>query len=418
MEKLIYRPVLEKIKSRIEKNQIFILIGARQVGKTSIMLMLEKDLFDDNSAILFYDCEKIEYREIFSNYDTALAFIKGQTGDIDNKIFLFLDEFQKVPNIGNTLKLIADHNKNITTIASGSSSLEIKTQLQESLVGRKRVIEIFPLCFQEFLSFISHKEQNAFAEYVQDPKWPIYKLYEQAFKEYIIYGGLPRIAKEPLFEEKINELNEIYSSYLQKDIKSYIKEEKVVSFNKLLRLLAAQIGNLVSIDELAVISGLKRKEVEEFLYILEQTYIIFLLPPLHKNLRKEISKMKKIYFYDTGLRNIILNNFSDIDVRVDGGALFENVLIAEMIKQKRSTDLLYFWQTQQGTEVDLIIKRGEELIPIEIKKRLSSLKKLRGLKSFCELYKIDYAYVVTSEEPPNKAENIRFIPPSFISCLS
>lgn len=413
MEKLIYRPILERIRERLGKNRIIILMGPRQTGKTSLMLLLKASLETDGKNVLYCDCEGIEYREIFSDYNKAVSFLKGKKGDFENGLFLFLDEFQKTPNISNTLKLFADHNPNITVIASGSSSLEIRKQMDESMAGRKRVIEIFPLTFAEALLFSAHSEAGSYENYVDKSDWSTALFFKEAFNEYAVYGGLPRIPKEPIVEEKKAELKEIYDSYLLKDIRSYVKEEKAVPFNKLLRAVAAQVGSLVSMEELSSTVGLKRAEVEDYLYILEQTHIIYLLQPFHTNLRKEITRMKKVYFYDTGLRNIILGSFLDLDARPDGGALFENTIISELMKHAGVTDQFYFWQTQQGTEVDLIIKREEKIIPVELKLSISSFRKLRGLRSFCEHHKIRSSFVVANTPPKGNAEEIQFIPACF-----
>jgi predicted AAA+ superfamily ATPase len=415
MEKLIYRPILEKIESRLRKNRIIILIGARQTGKTSLLCMLKERIEKSPGKIpvLFHDCERVEYREIFSEYDAACSFIKGQTGDPDSEIHLFLDEFQKVPNIGNTLKLLADHRRNIWVVASGSSSIEIRMKLDESLAGRKRIYEVFPLCFEEFLNFTEHPEAASYRNYVKEPQWAVSSLYRGAFEEYVIYGGLPRIPREKMTEEKKSELKEIYDSYLLRDIKSYIREEKTVPFNRLLKILAAQCGNLVSIDELAGTLRIKREETEEFLHILEQTYIIYFLQPFSSNLRKELTRKRKVFFYDTGLRNSIMNSFSHLDARPDAGALFENAVISELIKNKGANDSFFFWQTQQGTEVDLVVKREEKIIPVEIKMNLTSLKKLRGMRSFCGHYGIPKAFVITNKMPGRMPEQMSIVPACF-----
>lgn len=416
---LIERPVLQRILSRLPKNRILILIGARQTGKTSLLRLLEEKIKEGHpeSTLLFFDCEKLEHREQFASYPQTIGFLKGQVGNLEKSLILFLDEFQKIPDIGTTLKLLADHHPTLQVIASGSSSIEIKRNLKESMVGRKRIFEIQPLTFGEYLVFTEHPQSGAYAQYLANPSWDLYALYYQSWLEHCLYGGFPRIALETVLDEKKNELNEIYTSYLEKDIRSYLKEEKLLSFNKLLKVVASQIGHLVNIGELANTTGLKRQEVEEFLFILEQTFILFFLPPFHTNLRKELTKMRKVYFYDVGLRNMILKNFTPLDERPDGGALFENAIIAEILKQKRLTDQLYFWQTQQRAEVDLVIKKEEKILPVEIKLNLSSLGKLRGLRSFCQHYKLHGGIVVTKEKPPRTGKDLRSLPPSFVSNL-
>lgn len=416
MLSLYNRSIFRDILARLGKNSILILIGSRQTGKTSLMRLLEEHLKSQPQPpqILFFDCERIEYRGQFSTYEKTLSFLKGQIQNFDNTTYVFLDEFQKIPGIATTLKLIADHHPQIQIIASGSSSLEIKKQMEESLVGRKRVFEIFPLTFGEYLNFSKHAEDASYKSYLRSPTWELHQLYQEAFHSYVLYGAMPAIVRESLVAEKKNELYEIYSSYLEKDIRSYIKEEKVVAFNNLLKLLASQIGNLISIEELSNTIGLRRAEIEEMIYILEQTYVIFTLKPFHANLRKEITKMSKIYFWDTGLRNMILKNFSPLEERTDEGALFENAIIAELMKNRTVTDTFYFWQTQQGTEVDLILKIENQILPIEIKYQLTSLNKLRGLNSFCDYNKIKRGYVISNGISARiNSDKFVFIPATF-----
>lgn len=222
---------------------------------------------------------------------------------------------------------------------------------------------------------------------------------------YLYYGGYPKITAElSTDEEKKEELNEIYTSYLQKDIKSLINGENIIAYNNLLKCIASQIGNLININELSNTTGLTRKQIENYLTILQETFIIKMLPPFYTNKRKEISRMPKLFFTDQGLTNFVLNDFSEISLRNNIGNIIENFVFNEIKTSIGAADRIYFWRTLQGSEIDFIIQTGKGLIPIEVKWKMfkadtssrAAVSIPRSFNSFFKLHKnITAAIVVT-----------------------
>jgi predicted AAA+ superfamily ATPase len=243
------------------------------------------------------------------------------------------------------LKIIHDHFSHVKLIVSGSSTVEIKKRFQESLTG----------------------------------------------------GGYPRVVLEENREKKIDELSEIYNSYLRKDVKDFGAVENIEAFNKLVSLLAFQIGQLVNLEELTLNLRLSRKTVERYVFLLENTFAVRFIKPYFSNKRKELSKMPKVYFEDTGLRNIVVKNFQSLSMRADSGSLFKNAVWGSLEKSLKILEEIKFWRTQAGAEVDLIIE-GKQPLPVEIKYR--SFKQPRitlGLKNFIRNYTPSEARVVTRD---------------------
>ncbi len=341
---------------------IVVLIGARQVGKTSIMKSLPTDTYknslmlngqDPNIAGLFQQFNSIEqYLQLYLN------------SEMDG--LLMIDEFQYIDNVSTTLKLLSDKYENLRILCSGSSSLDILQNVEESLAGRVRIIEVLSLSFSEYLLFkdstLYQLQQQATTadEALMRPIADIYL-------EYLIYGGLPRQALVNDYDEKIELVNDIYQTYLLNDVRKYVKNEHFVAFNRLLRLLATQIGNLINVNELSRESGLTYVACEKYIHLLQKMYIIRLVEPYASNKRKMISQMNKVYFYDLGLRNIISNNFNEITFRTDNGAIFENEVMLELWRNKKAGETLNFYRTLNGTEVDFVLTGPRRSYLVECK---------------------------------------------------
>jgi len=214
-------------------------------------------------------------------------------------------------------------------------------------------------------------------------------------KDYIVYGGLPKVALTHDVKEKIALLQDIYITYLLRDVKAYIRNEDTVGFNKLLRLLATQIGSEINVNELSVTAGLPYKKCEEYLYLLEQMYILKRLEPILTNRRKEITKMRKVYFYDTGVRNIIYNSFNELDFRLDKGALFENYILLQLLVYMPITARLNFYRTRDKLEIDFIVSQGDTILPVEVKcQSFSNPLKNRTFSGFADIMNYDEALLV------------------------
>ncbi len=367
--KNIPRFILDKLKQSFKNNRIIIIVGSRQVGKTTSMEMYQTDISKQFHQF-YFNLEDTAHLSICQSIDNLKAFLHDNGVDIaEQKTFLIIDEFQYIKNATKLFKSIYDIYPQTKILASGSSSIEIQKHLKESLAGRKKVYVLYPLSFEEFIRF---KSANKYIHYEKLNYNSISQLTvdtynKEYFREYLTYGGYPKVALLKTKQNKIEELRDIYNSYIQKDIKSLIKGEDIVGYNNLIKILSSQIGNLVNIHELSNTLRMERREVINYLKLLEETFIIKLLHPFHSNKRTEISKMPKLYFLDTGIVNFSIGNFENIEYRPNLGAYVENFIFAEAIKHKPIIYNLYFWRTKLGTEIDFILEGNGELIPVEVK---------------------------------------------------
>ncbi len=386
---IIRKSYHEKIDNAYRYTPIVVLIGARQVGKTSIMKS-----YTASKSSLFLNGQDGEIAMLFEKLSTIEQYLSIHLNS-ELSGLLMLDEFQFIEGISTMLKLLTDKHSDLKILCSGSSSLDILQQVEESLAGRVRVIEVLSLSFAEFLFFknpglfklqqsIDFTESNALTA-------PL----DNLLNEYLIYGGFPRVVLAENPTDKIELLNDIYQTYLMRDVRMYIANEHFVGFNKLIRLLSMQIGNLVNINELSKECRLPYKKCEEYMYLLQQMYIIRLIEPFHTNKRKSISKMTKIYFYDLGLRNIIYNSFNEPEYRVDNGSMFENYVLLEVWRKRRANGTVQFFRTQSGSEVDFVTTQESEKKAIECKfKRIEKPVNFPHLSSFSTDEGIEKQFVV------------------------
>ena len=351
------RIIEEKIKNKFFKGKAIVIVGARQVGKTTLSMKVS-----EGYERKIFNCDNPTEREILNKKD--IDFLKGLVG---NSKVILIDEAQKVASIGETLKLLVDYfKKEKQIIVTGSSSINLLENTQEHLTGRKTVFTLFPLSMQEVypkkkLEFIKELEQN------------------------LIFGSYPETINNEAFDEKIEILKELSSSYLYKDLFEFQQVRNSDVIFSLLKALALQVGNEVSYNELANLLGIDKKTVEKYIDILEKSFIVFRLSPYTKNKRREISKLKKIYFYDLGIRNTLINNFNLLDSRNDSGHLFENFCILERMKYREYNGIYanqYFWRTYDGVEIDLVEEMQGEQFGFEIKFNKSHNKKPSGWKNY------------------------------------
>jgi predicted AAA+ superfamily ATPase len=381
---------LKKIENGYKHVPIIVLIGARQVGKTSLM-----NSFISGKKSLSLNGQNAEIAELFQKLSVIEQYLQIYL-NTNLEGLLVIDEFQYINNISVMLKLLTDKYPKLKILCSGSSSLDILQKVEESLAGRVRVIEVFSLSFEEYLLFNDVNLSKVYASFDENTEnsaltMPI----EQFFDEYLIYGGMPRAALTDNKDEKTEILNDIYQTYLLKDVRNYIQNEQTVGFNKILRLLASQIGNMVNINDLSRKSGVSYKQCEEFIYLLEQMYIIKLLEPYSMNKRKVISKMKKVYFCDMGLRNMIERNFNTLDFRPDNGAIAENFVMLELWRNKTAGGALQFYRTTDGTEVDFVLTQMTYKTAVECKlKKMTKPVNLQGFNNFCNEENIANRYII------------------------
>ena len=380
----------KKITEAFKFLPIVVLIGARQVGKTSIMQMYPTEGYRN---ALFLNGQDAEVAERFQKLSTIEQYLSIYLNtDFDG--LLFIDEFQFIEGVSTMLKLLTDKHDKLKVLCSGSSSLDILKSVEESLAGRVRIIEVLALSFSEYLLFKDEKLfqlQQSLADAADEA---LVSDLQAAYQEYLVYGGLPRTALTMNPDEKVELLNDICQTYLLNDVRRYVANEHFVGFNKLLRLLATQIGNLVNINELSRESGLPYSDCENYVNLLQKMYVIKLIEPFFTNRRKVIGKMKKVYFCDLGLRNIIYGNFNEMPFRTDNGAIFENEILLELWRNRKAGETISFYRTQNGTEVDFVTESAQRKMAVECKYRhFEKPVSIAALNGFCEDEGISLRYV-------------------------
>ncbi len=343
----MYKRLLKsQISSKFFAGKAIIITGARQTGKTTLTKSLLKTAGIADKASIFFNCDNPTDREMLSNKDlNFLIKLIGQASVI------VIDEGQKVQTIGQTAKLLVDHfKKTKQIIITGSSSFNLLDKTQEALTGRKFVYHLYPLSLEEI-----YPKKNALE-------------LQKELESYLIFGNYPEVVTIKSFEEKIELLKELTASYLYQDILEFQQLKSSSVLLSLLKALALQIGQEVSYTELANLLGVDKNTIERYVDLLEKNYILFRLQPYARNKRREISKLRKVYFCDLGIRNAIINNFNFLAQRDDIGALWENFIICERMKFQAYHKIYcdnYFWRTYDGAEVDFIEEREGKLFGFE-----------------------------------------------------
>jgi predicted AAA+ superfamily ATPase len=409
MENILHeRETLKDIVRSLELGKVTFLLGSRQTGKTSLM-KLTIDHFSNCGYTCFYmDMEDTRNLPVFESLDNLEAFLISQKKDFKrDKILIAVDEFYVSNTVIKIFKLICDHYKNVRIIASGSSAVEVKANIEESLAGRVRTIDVFPLSFEESLFF----KKNPYLENLRaknfEPSEFIVANVEKDLLDMMIFGGYPKVNLLSSSTERIEEIYDIYSTYIQKDIRALLKDEDIIIFNKLVKMLAAQSGQLLNIAGISKALGLGRKTIEKYLFILEKTFIIHLLSPYSTNVKKTLVKIPKLYFVDTGMMNMAVENFTGIELRQNRGSIFETFILGEILKYKKKYHSIYFYRTTHGTEIDFIINDVEKgIIPIEVKfKEFQTPIVPKSTLEFCKGEKINRAYILNKNLYHQRIEN-------------
>lgn len=359
---MINRLLKTKLEARLGSGKAIVITGPRQVGKTTLI----KNILE-NKAHLFLDADDPTVRNLLTNPNTEqLKSIIGK-----NKL-VFIDEAQRIENIGITLKIITDQFKEVQLIVSGSSAFELTNRLNEPLTGRKWEYQLFPISWKEFEGTVGFVKA------------------EQQLELRVIYGMYPDVINRT--GEETEALKQLADSYLYKDILAYGGIRKPEVLEKLLQALALQMGNEVSYNELSQLIGIDKNTVSNYIDILEKAFVIFKLKSFSRNLRNEIKTNQKIYFYDTGIRNMIIGNFNALGLRQDKGALWENFLISERIKKNAYEGSMakpYFWRTVQQQEIDYVEETAGQITGYEIKWNANAKAKIPKL--FKETYTAETA---------------------------
>ncbi|MGB2762377.1 MAG: ATP-binding protein [Minisyncoccales bacterium] len=408
--KKIKRVLFEQLKLHLTKKEISFIIGPRQAGKTTLMLFLKEHLEGKRKKTIFLNLDIERDKQFVVSQEKLIKKIQLEIGK--EKGYVFIDEIQRKENAGVFLKGIYDMDLPYKFIVSGSGSVELKGKIQESLVGRKRIFNLNVLSFEEFVNFrTNYKYEKKLSDFFEIDKEKTRELFE----EYLNFGGYPRVVLEDRLEEKKKFIDEIYQSYLEKDISYFLGVQKTEEFTNLVRIMASQIGNLVNFSELSSTLGISVKTVKNYLWYLQKTFILEKLVPYFKNVRKEITKTPIFYFNDLGLKNYSLGEFGNVTIAQNLGFLFEN-FIFNILKEKiyYSPSRIHFWRTKDGAEVDFIVDTGKEIIPIEVKcQELKEPEVPRSLKNFILKYQPRNAFLVNlglKKEIKLNKTRIHFIP--------
>jgi predicted AAA+ superfamily ATPase len=390
------REIEPELLKQMGKKQITILLGARRTGKTSLLKRI-KELTPHKN--LFIDLDIYENRKIFSSYSEAINYLKFNGYREKEKFVLFLDEFHTVPGIEKILKNLYDNHPDIKIFATGSSSLEVVTHLKESLAGRKSIFYLYPLTFQEFISFkdeelarnLKEKATYTLPRIVLD-KLTLY------LKEFCIFGGYPECVLAEEENEKREILRNIFDLFVKKDLIEFLKLKNPRAALEILTYLAINIGQITNYSELCASSHIDINTLKRYLSILEETYIIKIVPPFFTNKKKEIVKAPKIYFIDLGARNYFIKDFTPFDQRTDRNFIFENFVFSEFQKKKDYWTEIRYWRDKNGREVDFVIKKDKELKAYEVKCKTHIKKKeLANILFFKNLYKEAQLFLITPE---------------------
>jgi len=405
-----HRDIVDQALRYLDTDYIMIFVGARQSGKTTILRHLYTNLLRENKVAFFINLEDIDYLTVLNESPKNLFSIIGK--EFNQKITVFIDEIQYLNNPTNFLKFFYDEYKNkIKLIVSGSSAFYIDIKFKDSLAGRKRIFHVYPLSFSELLVFKDrHNLWDKFKKKVKLGNFSLvdFNVIEQRelliyFDEYLRFGGYPRVVLENDTEEKIEILKDLSDSFIKKDIIE-AKINYPEKFFQLLRLLSSQIGNQLNKYELANTLGLSTSAIDNYLYLMLKSYHIALISPFHANLRKELTKQKKIYYYDIGLRNLFCRNFDIVDLRMDKGQLFENFVFRGLLEFV-PLENIKFWRTQNRNEVDFIV---DEKYAFEVKYNISTVL-LSKYKLFLNSYNhIRFNFIYHSGEKKISNPKIKF----------
>ena len=388
------RNLFATLQKHLEKKEFTILTGARQTGKSTLLRQLEDDCKQSGIPTLFLN---LENKSILTELNQSPLALLHYLPETELRITVFIDEIQYLDDPSNFLKLLYDeYAPKLKIVATGSSAFYIDSNFKDSLAGRKRVFTLYTCSFDEYLLLRGKtdllKELNRLSKQ-KGAKSTQISVLEVEWNNYMLFGGYPAVILETDIEEKKQRLNEIKDSFVKRDIlESGVKNE--TAFYLLFRILADQTGNLLNVNELSNTLRIKADTVENYLFILRKCFHIALIKPFYRSLRKELTKMPKVYLLDTGLRNCLLNNYEPLNFRLDKGTLWENTYF-RMLLNVYSQDELFYWRTSAGNEVDFVLPNIQNPYAVEVKYDQNAIKESK-YKLFLSNYPdipLHYAYL-------------------------
>ena len=407
---MIKRKLFKELVEHLPRKEISVIVGPRQAGKTTLMEMLRDRLIQEGERSLFLNLDIEWDRPHFESQAALLQKIELELGK--EKGVVFIDEIQRKENAGLFLKGLYDLKLPYKIVVSGSGSLELKEKIHESLAGRKRLFELTTVSFEEFVDYkTNYRYEGRLADFLRMEKETGLRL----LAEYMNFGGYPNVVLAPDIGEKLRIIDEIYRSVLEKDIAILLKVAKTDAFGGLLKLMADQIGSLANFSEISSTLGLSHQTVKKYLAYAEKIFLIRLVHPFARNIRKEISKSPVPYFWDLGLRNYILGIFGRVETPSEMGGLFENLVFLLLNERIRFHPAkLNFWRTTDKAEIDFIVEYGRRLFAVEAKyKHIKQEKVPAAMRSFTKKYRPDRSMIVNLDYRGSmtiEESDVRFVP--------
>ena len=387
----IHRTILEEVRQDIRREEIAFLVGPRQAGKTTIMKIIQDELLAGGNKALFLSLD-YEYDSVFfSSQQSLLKKVELELGHGPG--FVFIDEIQRLENAALFLKGIQDLGLPYKFIVSGSGSVDLKAKIKESMLGRKRVYEVYPLSLLEFVNFkTGYRYTDRLTDFFTLEKARSADL----LLEYLNFGGYPRVVLETESREKLRVMDEIYQGYISKDIAYLLHVEKIEAFGQLMKTLADQSGKIINYSELAATLGISLPTVKNYCWYAEETYILKRITPFFRNIRSEISKSPSVYFSDLGFRNYAIGVLGNLQRTDDLGFAFQNLVYLILREKLRwSGAQIHFWRTKSKTEIDFVIETGRSVIPVEVKyKDMEKPSPPRAMDGFIEKYHPPFCLII------------------------
>jgi len=373
------RNILERLQKDFDRKEVRIIIGPRQVGKTTILKKIIKYCVGKKIPYEYFNLEVPAHAEHFARPMGDILEELTAKGQV-----VLIDEFHYLPNATKLLKAIFDQYPSVRIYASGSSAIAMHKHLKESLAGRRLLYRVFPLSFEEWIPSRSKATLPGSWSTVVPKRFHL--LFRRLLEEFVVFGGMPGLVHEKTVEDKKRLLLDLVETYIQKDIKALLREEDILSFNRLLSLLASQEGGILSEISLSQALNYSLRQVRKDLAILQQMFLLSVIRPFFNNRGRELKQTNKIYFFDAGIRNAILRDFRPLQGRDDKGELWESFVLAEMQKNLGVGQDIHYWRTRRKDEVDFIIVQDRTPIAVEVKSKLTGFDIPHGVRAFLQQY--------------------------------